>query len=163
MNLTTSEQSAILNGLLKAKGKTLSQMTELMKSKDIKSSCYCDGFAREFREKCNRYAETKRLVRNDKNFITLRKELEKSVTRLNPMVQFLMESKSKPIQGYLEPLFEKGKKLTTKEALVLYTATERHSGKALDKFEIDMTFAMQESDLIRLARNYCKEIGLMVA
>ena len=163
MNLTASEQSTILNSLLKVKGKTLTEMTEMMKMKDIKSSRYCDIFAREFRDRCNRYAETKRLIRDDKNFLTLRKELEKSVSKLSPRMQFLIESKRKPIQNYLQPLFEVGKKLSSKEALMLYTATNRYCGRALDKFEIEVTYAMQESDLVRIARKYCQEIGLMVA
>ncbi len=78
-------------------------------------------------------------------------------------MKFLMESKKTPIQGYLMPLFETGKKLASKEALILYTASERHCWRALDAFEIDVTHVLQEADLVSNARRYCKEIGLMVA
>ena len=163
LKLTTSEQSRILDEMLKSKGKTTSQLEALLKSNEPTARSYCRSFAKELQAISTLYQESKSLVRGDKTYSQLRKDLARVLPKRTSKAQFLANAKAKTIGSELAPLFITGRRINAAEALIVYTASTKHMGKALSKWEIERTFATQEGDLVGLARRYCKSIGLMVA
>ena len=161
--LTTSESSLILDEMLKSKSKTYAQIEQLMKSNLVADRSYCRSFAREYQTLSMLYEQSKTAVRSNKTYSQLRKDLARVLPRRTSKAQFLANAKAKTIGSELASLFVAGRRINAAEALIVYTASTKHMGKALSKWEIERTFATQEGDLVRLARLYCKSIGLMVA
>jgi hypothetical protein len=162
MKLTTSEESRILDEMLKSKSKTYLQLEQLLKSNSVADRAYCRGFAKELQALSMLYEKSKTAVRSNKKYSQLRKDLARVLPKRTSKQQFLANAKAKAVEGEIVPLFTAGKKLNSTEALQVYTATNQHSGKALSRWEIQRTFATQESDLMTLARRYCSSIGLKV-
>jgi len=162
MRLTTSESSLILDQMLKSKSKTYAQLEQLLKSNSVPDRSYCRSFARELQVLSMLYEQSKTAVRSNKKYSQLRKDLARVLPKRTSKQQFLANAKAKVIEGEITPLFVAGKKLNSTEVLQVYSATTKHSGKALSSWEIQRTFATQEGDLMRLARRYCSSIGLKV-
>jgi len=163
MKLTTSEQSRILDEMLKAKGKTTIQLEQLLKSGSVADRCYCRSFAKELQALSMLYEQSKIAVRSNKTYSQLRKDLARVLPKRTSKAQFLANAKAKTIGSELASLFVAGRRINAAEALIVYTASTKHMGKALSRWEIERSFATQECDLVGLARRYCKSIGLMVA
>ena len=163
MKLTNAESSFMLDELLKSKGSNTSQLEKNLKSTQPAMRRWCRNLAIEMKVLTELREQQKIILRNNKSYSALRKDLVKALPRRTSKAQFLANAKAKTIEGELAPLFMDGKRLNTAEALIVYTASTKHTGKALSKWEIERTFATQEGDLVGLARRYCKSIGLMVA
>lgn len=160
MKLTTSEQSRILDEMLKSKNKTFSQMEALLKSSEQSARTYCRDFAREMNAICTIYESSKSAVRSNKTYSQLRKDLARVLPKRTSKAQFLANAKPKTVEADFESLFVVGRHLSSIEALMIYTATTKHSGKSLSRWEIERSFVTQESLLMKLAWRYCKSIGL---
>lgn len=161
MKLTSAEQSIILNELLKSKNISMTQMLNLLKRNESKPHLLLDEFAKEYKAIATLYERSKLAVRGNKAISRLRNELAKILPKLSPKERLKADAKIKNIE-HLAPLFQSGKKLSNKEALVIYTHSKKHSGVAMDSFEIDRAFLMQDGYLVSLAKKYCNSIGLSV-
>jgi hypothetical protein len=161
MKLTSSEQFFILNELLKSKKVSTTQMLYLLKRNESRPNQFLDDFAKEYKAIATLYERSKLAVRGNKAFSRLRNEMARLLPKLSPKERFKADAKSKGIE-HLAPLFQSGKKLSNKEALVIYSHSKKHSGVAMDSFEIDRAFLMQDGHLVSLAKKYCKSIGLSV-
>ena len=160
MKLTTSESSLILNQLLKTKGISSTQALARLKADTKQNDPWCEDFANEYNAIAMLYGRSKLSVRGNKTFTQMRKELSKAMPKLSPKQRFKLDAKTKNIE-HLTPLLEK--KLSNKEAVVLYSHTTKHCGQPLDVFTVERTFLMQDGHLVSLARKYCKSIGLVMA
>lgn len=169
MKLTTSEKNAILSELLKQRGMTAASLNRQLDIENggwsmqaIEAKAKVDAFVKDFDRLCQVAAKVKRESRNNKPLGNARRSLERLCASRPPIERFKHHAKSESAYAYVKAMAGKSKRLTSTEAIVVFTNSKKSSDMPVNVTEAVRHGLASDPAMVRLAKNFCASIGFEV-
>ncbi len=168
MQLSASQKTAILSGLLQQRGLTASYMNGLLKqekgstktAKEAKATL--DGFVRDFDRMCVVAERLKLAQRNDKPLTSVRRSLERMAAKQPPLQRFKHYAKSEGRYDYVKALVKDRTTLSTTESIVVFSNSTKSSEKALSMDEAIRHSVISIPGMAAAAKKFCVSLGYRI-
>lgn len=165
MQLSASQKTAILSGLLQQRGLTASYMNGLLKqekggtkaAKEAKATL--DGFVKDFDRMCVVAERLKLAQRNDKPLTSVRRSLERLSAQRPPLERFKHYAKSEGRFDYVKALVKDRTQLSATEAIVVFSNSNKSSGEAMTMQEAIRHSVISIPGMAAAAKKFCVSLG----